>query len=121
MTYLAETRKRRLLYSLLGVVLFLSGFVGSLIGLFKHFHGLGLWTAQIATWVTAIWWLPGIPWLWQHAPVVSPGHPSGPWSLYIFLGFGLMLGGVAFWALAMRLSHNIRQSGQEAHVERQVA
>jgi hypothetical protein len=74
--------------------------------------------AQIATWVTAIWWVPGIPWLWQHASLVGAGHPNAAWSVYVYVCFGLMLIGTGFRVLAGRLSHYIRQSDQEARVER---
>ena len=115
---LAETRKRRRLYILLGVVFIFAGLVGILMALFKHLYGLGWGAAQIATWINAIGWIPGIPWLWQHASLVSPGHPSGAWSVYVYVCFGLTLAGAGFCALVARLNHYIRQSGREAHVER---
>ena len=96
----------------------LSGFVGGLIALLKHLHGMGWGTAQIAKWFTTIGWVPGIPFLWQHASLNGSGHPNAAWSLYSLICFGLMLVGVVFCALVRPLNRDIRRSNQEARVER---
>jgi len=79
---------------------------------------MGWGTAQIAKWFTTIGWVPGIPFLWQHASLNGSGHPNAAWSLYSLICFGLMLVGVVFCALVRPLNRDIRRSNQEARVER---
>jgi hypothetical protein len=115
---LAQTRQRRGLYVFLSLVFIFAGVVGSLMGLLKHLYGLEWRATQIATGVAAIWWVPGIPWLWQHASLGVPGHPNAAWSVYLYVCFGLIAVGGGFRFFAGHLSHYIRQSAQDARVER---
>jgi hypothetical protein len=95
----------------------LAGLVGTLMALFKHLYAMRAAQGPIAHLIRAIWDVPYIPWLWEHASLVRPGDPSGAWSVYFYVCLGLTLTGAVFFALVGRLSHYIRQSNQEARVE----
>src|SRR5262249_26767101 len=114
---LAETRKRRRLYVLLTLVFILAGLVGTIVGFLKLLHGMGIAQGPIAKLFHAIWWVPGIPWLWEHASLISPGMP-GNWSLYSYVCIGLVFIGVVFRLLAGSKHYDITQSNREARVER---
>jgi len=115
---LAQTKRRRRQYVLLGMVLLFAGVVGSVMGLLKHHYVMKVAQGPIAKLVTALWDVPSVSWLWYHASLNS-SYPSGDgWSVYIILCFGLMLVGGVIWGLAGRLSKTIKESAQLAHVER---
>jgi len=114
---LAETRKRRRLYVLLTLMFILVGLVGTIVGFLKLLHGMGIAQGPIAKLFHAIWWVPGIPWLWEHASLISPGMP-GNWSLYSYVCIGLVFIGVVFRLLAGSKHYDITQSNREARVER---
>src|SRR5262249_3383160 len=113
--HLAETRKRRRLYVLLTLVFILAGLVGTIVGFLKLLHGMGIAQGPIAKLFHAIWWVPGIPWLWEHASLISPGMP-GNWSLYSYVCIGLVFIGVVFRLLAGSKHYDITQSNREARV-----
>lgn len=83
---LAQTKRRRRQYVLLGMVLLFAGVVGRVMGLLKHLYVMKVAQGPIAKLVTALWDVPGVSWLWHHASLNS-SYPSGDgWSVYIILG-----------------------------------
>src|SRR5215469_3865307 len=102
---LAETRKRRRLYVLLSVMFALSGLVGSLMALLKHLYVMRVAQGSIAHLIRAIWDVPYIPWLWEHASLVRPGDSSVTRSSYILICFGLLVVSAVFGLLVKRHTH----------------
>jgi hypothetical protein len=64
-----------------------------------------------------MWGVPFIPWLWQHASLNGSG-PKAAWSMFFYVCLSLIVVGAVCRLLAGRLSYYIRQSDQEARVER---
>ena len=56
---LAQTKRRRRQYVLLGMVLLFAGVVGSVMGLLKHLYVMKVAQGPIAKLVTALWDVPG--------------------------------------------------------------